>query len=157
MTLRINHSLVFALHFGQFDALFGGDLSGYKTSTYTDNESILSNRVSQVELYKVHHHASKNNSNPILLSAIKPMVGIISCGTSIHTHPDREALDRLLTPITGRKMDLYRTELGNGCAPFDPAHDRVSGNILVTVPLGGNTFTVQSTNTPPVSYQVWKN
>lgn len=64
--------LVFVLHYGQFDAMFGGDLSGQNTSSYRDVETALAQDVGQVEVYKVHHHGSRNNSNSNLVSQIKP-------------------------------------------------------------------------------------
>lgn len=86
-------SLVAVIHFGKFDAVMGGDLSGYKSGNYEDIESIVADNMKQVEVYKVNHHCSRYSTNNKWLSVIKPKVGIISASGTIgknYNHPTEE-------------------------------------------------------------------
>ncbi len=49
-------SLVSVVRFGKFDAVFGGDLSGFAGNGYKDIETSVAPKVGQVEVYKVNHH-----------------------------------------------------------------------------------------------------
>ena len=81
-------SLVCVIRYGQFDAVMGGDLSGYDTTKYRNIESSLASKIGQVELYKANHHGSQYSSNPDWLSTISPKIGIISCGNgNEYGHP----------------------------------------------------------------------
>ncbi len=51
-------SLLAKIDFGDFDAVIGGDLSGFDTSRYKDIETSVASSVGPVEVYKVHHHGS---------------------------------------------------------------------------------------------------
>src|SRR2546423_10745080 len=52
-------SVACVIHFGDFSAVLGGDLSGSSGSKYSDIETIASlGFTSPVTLYKVHHHGS---------------------------------------------------------------------------------------------------
>jgi beta-lactamase superfamily II metal-dependent hydrolase len=143
--------LDFVLHYGLFDAEFGGDLSGQKTSSYRDVETSVAPDVGQVEVYKVHHHGSRNNSNLNWLSTIKPKVAVISCGDgNKFKHPNKEAVDRLHDV----GATVYWTETGNGVAP-NPEKDTVGASILITVPPQGRTFTVAPANGHSSTFQAW--
>src|SRR5262249_27294420 len=73
-------SVVSVIHFGEFDAEIGGDLSGLDTGDYKDIETTVAPKVGEVEVYKVHHHGSRYSSNLAWLNTIKPIVAIISTG-----------------------------------------------------------------------------
>ena len=144
-------SVVCVLHYGQFDAEFGGDLSGVNTNSYEDIETSVAPKVGQIEVYKVHHHCSAYSSNETWLDCIKPKVAIISVGDkNDYGHPAEECLERLHDNTTA---DIYLTEIGKGGA-IDTVMDKVWGNITVTVEKGGAKFTVQS-NKGTKNYDSW--
>ena len=122
-------SLVAVIRFGKFDAVMGGDLSGFDTGEYKDIESSVAGKVGQVEVYKVHHHCSRYSTNDKWLSVVKPKVGIISASGTIgrnHNHPTQECLERLHKA----GVKTYWTETGGGAEP-EPGLDVVGGNIVV--------------------------
>jgi beta-lactamase superfamily II metal-dependent hydrolase len=89
-------SLVSVVHFGDFDAEIGGDLSGIDTDNYKDIETSVAPEVGEVEVYNVHHHGSRYSSNATWLNTLKPIVAIISTGDgNTYGHPTLECLDRL--------------------------------------------------------------
>lgn len=131
-------SIVCVVRFGQFDAIIGGDLSGYNDGGYKDVETKVTNKIGQVEVYKVNHHGSEYSSNPQWLEAIQPVIGIISCGNGNgHGHPHPDALQRL----HAANVKTYWTEGGNGGFP-DPAFDTIGGNIIVEVEPNNPNFKV---------------
>jgi beta-lactamase superfamily II metal-dependent hydrolase len=146
-------SLIASVKFGTFDALFGGDLSGFKTDNYEDIESSVATKVGQVEVYKVHHHGSRYSSNKTWLTAIKPRVGIISTGNgNTYGHPTEECLDRL----HAAGVKTYWTTGGNGVAP-DPGNDVVGGDIIVESAPNSSTFTVSYHGAAePDTYSNWE-
>jgi beta-lactamase superfamily II metal-dependent hydrolase len=144
-------SLVAVVHFGQFDAEIGGDLSGIDTGDYKDIESSVAPHVGEVEVYKVHHHGSAYSSNKTWLDTIKPVVAIISTGDgNTYGHPTLECLDRLHAANIKR---IYWTETGAGVDP-DPTRDVVGGNIIVEVAPASTTFTVTYKGTSTDTYAV---
>ena len=145
-------SLAAVVRFGQFDAEIGGDLSGIKSDSYEDIESLVAARVGQVELYKVHHHGSRYSSNDFWLQTIRPKVGIISAGfANKHHHPTEECMERL--HVAGIKT--YWTSLGGEAEP-EIGNDVVGGNIIVEADPGAAAFSVRSTIVPvPDLYPVW--
>ncbi|MEE8825824.1 MAG: DNA internalization-related competence protein ComEC/Rec2 [Eubacteriales bacterium] len=95
--------IVLALSYGDFDALFAGDVSG-------DGErnviSELRNEERTFDVLKVAHHGSKYSTPPELLELIRPSVSIISAGSgNRYGHPSRETLGRLRACGT----DIYDT------------------------------------------------
>lgn len=144
-------SLVAAVHFGQFDAVLGGDLSGFKTDNYEDIETSVGPKVGQVEVYKVDHHGSAYSSNDAWLATIKPKIGIISTGNgNKYGHPTPECLERL----HAANIKTYWTETGAGVEP-DPTLDVVGGAIVVQDGPGEPTFTVTYGNGKVDSYPLW--
>ncbi len=73
-------SLLAVVHFGAFDAVIGGDLSGFKEGAYEDIETVVAPQMTQVEVYKVNHHGSRYSTNPTWIATLRPQVGIISAG-----------------------------------------------------------------------------
>jgi beta-lactamase superfamily II metal-dependent hydrolase len=138
------------VHFGNFAAEIGGDLSGHKTGNYEDIETSVAPKVGQIEVYKVHHHGSAYSSNLQWLSTTIPQIGIISCGDgNSYGHPTVECVEALHQA----GLKLYWTERGNGVQP-DPGFDVVGGNIIVDVPAGSKTYTVTYGGTKTDSYTV---
>ncbi len=144
-------SLVATVHFGNFDAVIGGDLSGFKTDNYEDIETSVGPKVGQVEVYKVDHHGSAYSSNDTWLTTIKPKIGIISTGNgNKYGHPTLECLERL----HAANIKTYWTETGAGVEP-DPKLDVVGGNIVVQNGPGEPTFTVTYGTGKVDSYPLW--
>jgi hypothetical protein len=151
MTPTRHKSLVAVVHFGQFDAEIGGDLSGIDTGDYKDIETSVAPHVGEIEVYKVHHHGSRYSSNKAWLDTIKPIVAIISTGDgNTYGHPTLECLDRLHAANIKR---IYWTEAGAGTDP-DPTRDVVGGNIIVEVAPARTTFTVTYKGTSTDTYAV---
>ena len=144
-------SVVAVVRFGDFDAEIGGDLSGYKNSSYEDIESRVAPDVGQIEVYKVHHHGSRYSTNDAWLTVTRPMIGIISAGAgNKHYHPTDECMERL--HVAG--VRTYWTEIGNGAEP-EPGLDAVGGNIVVEVEPGSHSFTVTHSGGMVDTYPVW--
>jgi len=147
-------SLVSLVHFDEFDAELGGDLSGENTGSYADIETGVIPLVTQVEVYEVHHHGSRYSSNDAWLAKIKPRIGIISTGdANTYHHPTAECLTRL----HNAGIKTYWTETGNGVSP-DPDYDTVAGNIIVEVAPGAHQFTVTGTSqgVSTTTYPTWE-
>lgn len=120
-------SLVLKVSYGEYDEVFGGDLTGYPSGTSSSNTNIetkVGPQVGPVEVYKVHHHGSAYASYDDWLNATTPKVGIISCGTgNNYGHPTASALTRL----HAHHVRTYWTETGSGVAP-NPTWDKVAGD-----------------------------
>lgn len=111
-------SVVVKVSYGSFDALVGGDLTGFTP----DVETGLAQVVGEVELYKVHHHGSRTSSNEPLLGALLPTVSFISLGArNTYGHPHPEVIARLdavgseiwmtQTPGVGARGDIVLESL----------------------------------------------
>jgi beta-lactamase superfamily II metal-dependent hydrolase len=148
-----DRSVLAWVRFGLFDALIGGDLSGARTSSYRDVETPAAAGMSQVELYKVHHHGSAHSSNAAWLAAIAPRIGIISAGPgNTHGHPTTEAMARL----HAANVRTYWTTAGAGDAQPVAGRDVVGGNIIVEVTPGSPAFTVTYGGTQVDTYRMWE-
>jgi hypothetical protein len=148
-------SLVAIVKFGTFEAELGGDLSGFKTSSYEDIETQVIPDAGQVEVYKVHHHGSAHSSNSGWLAAIKPKIAVISASKTIgrnYDHPTVECMERLHNAGVQR---TYWTEEGSGATP-EPGLDVVGGNIIVEVVPGSSQFTVTYAGTQVDTYSMWE-
>jgi hypothetical protein len=131
-------SLVAVVSFENFKTEFGGDLSGFDTANYKDIETSVAPLVGPIDVYKVHHHCSQYSTNETWLSTTKPKVAIISTGDgNVYRHPTADCLERLHRA----GIKTYWTESGNGAEP-DPLWDTVSGNIVIEVAPGAQTFTL---------------
>ena len=118
-------SVVLKVSYGEFDAVFGGDLTGTSPS---DVESVIGPEVGPVEVYKVHHHGSRYSSNVNWLNATRPKIGVISCGDgNSYGHPTVDALTRL----HNAKVRTYWTETGANVAHPDPTWDKVAHGTIV--------------------------
>ena len=145
-----DRSLVCVVRFGKFDAVMGGDLSGFNTSKYRDVETSVAPRFGRVEVYKVNHHGSQYSSNTNWLGILRPKAAIISCGDgNEYYHPTKQALDRLHL----FNVPTYWTERGNGTKPG--ANDKIGGNIIVEVEPMSSSFRIKYAWTNVDSYAVW--
>ena len=131
-------SMSAVIRYGSFHAEIGGDLSGFKTGDYEDIETGVSDKVRQVEVYKVHHHGSSYSSNTTWLAKTKPVVGIISTGVgNTYGHPSEDCLSRL----HAAGVKTYWTERGAGAVP-ESGRDVVAGDVVVQAEPGSDSFTV---------------
>jgi competence protein ComEC len=83
-------SLVVRLDYGDFNALFTGDI-GFETEKRLMNDNAILN----CDLLKVAHHGSKYSSDKDFLAKANPSLAVISVGRNTYGHPDPAALDRL--------------------------------------------------------------
>lgn len=147
-----DQSVAAVVHFGEFDVMMAGDLSGFETPKYKDIETAVSKRVGQVEVLKINHHGSDHSSNSKWLAKLKPRVAMISAGNgNTFRHPTPTTVQRLHD--TGIKK-VYWTERGTGAQP-KPGRDVVAnGAIVVQVAPGASNFTV-SYKTSTDTYSMW--
>ncbi|MCJ7804730.1 MBL fold metallo-hydrolase [Patescibacteria group bacterium] len=81
-------SVVLKLVYGDFEALFPGDIS-------EKVEKLLDLPAGGVEILKVAHHGSKFSTSEEFLRKIKPKLAVISVGKNRFGHPTLEVLERL--------------------------------------------------------------
>ncbi len=128
-------SVVIRVTYGAFDEVMGGDLTA---DTDNDVESAVGPAVGDVEVYKVHHHASATSTSDSWLTSTTPEVSVISVGDNTYGHPTAEALTRL----HDHGVKTYWTELGSGADPT-VGWDKVGGTIVVQAdPEPGAAYTV---------------
>lgn len=105
------YSTVLSLTYGDFSALFTGDLEG-------EGEIMVIERLRQMRdaaggclpsrftLLKVAHHGSKNSTPQAFLELVKPQIALISAGRdNSYGHPHAETMERL----AGQGCFLYQT------------------------------------------------
>ncbi|MBU3957209.1 MBL fold metallo-hydrolase [Patescibacteria group bacterium] len=80
-------SVVFQLSYGNFCALFSGDISS-KVESRLD-------RVGPCQVLKIAHHGSKYSTSEEFLQQVKPEFAVISVGKNPFGHPTEEVLERL--------------------------------------------------------------
>lgn len=89
---RNAYSLVMKLEYGNFHALFTGDVE-------EDGELLVAEALPEdweCHLYKAAHHGSRNSNTLELLEKIRPKLAIISCEEdNSYGHPHAETLERL--------------------------------------------------------------
>lgn len=84
-------SLVIGLHYGEFDAVFTGDI-GKETEERMVEDQLLSD----VELLKTAHHGSRYSSSREFLQAVQAEIAVISCSyRNVYGHPAPETIERL--------------------------------------------------------------
>ena len=90
-------STVFQLTFGDFDALFTGDISQEVESRLDLNEA---------ELLKVAHHGSKYSTGEDFIKQVSPEAAVISVGKNSFGHPTGEVLETL----SNHQVRVFRTD-----------------------------------------------
>jgi beta-lactamase superfamily II metal-dependent hydrolase len=144
-------SLVAVLHYGKFDATFGGDLSGYDASQYKDIETSVAPLVKRVEVYKAHHHCSANSTNETWLNITQPQIAILSVGPyEKFKHPSEECVNRLHNGSIN--VECFWTEEGIGATPG--LNDHVWGNITIEVDKEGGSYTVKGSE-DSITFNSW--
>lgn len=106
-------SIVFALRYGSFDALFPGDAdtrveNGWRNMELARLDSASSSRLADdtLEVLKFPHHGSKTAMTEGFLETLKPKLAVISVGKNSYGHPAEETL-RLLRQ---RDSKILRTD-----------------------------------------------
>lgn len=101
------NSLVFLAEYGDFQAIFTGDMGIDQEKELLKNPgflSIIENK--DIEVLKLAHHGSKNSSCIEWLEAINPEAVIISAGqNNRYGHPAKETIERL----ESAKIPYYST------------------------------------------------
>jgi competence protein ComEC len=95
------NSVVLRLSFGEFDALFPGDIGELA-------EDALLGSLAATEVLKVGHHGSRYSTSAEWLRSLRPLVAVISVGRNRYGHPSPETLGRLL----GSGAEVLRTDRG---------------------------------------------
>jgi competence protein ComEC len=82
-------SMVLKLTYGEFQALFTGDIDAAA-------EESLADQLETIDFLKVAHHGSRYSSSQIFLNQIRPALGVISCSeNNRYGHPAKESVERL--------------------------------------------------------------
>jgi beta-lactamase superfamily II metal-dependent hydrolase len=116
-----NNSVVMKLTYGNFTALFTGDMEQYV------EERLVRERKAALDadVLKVGHHGSRYSSTDPFLQAVSPEVAVISAGANnSYGHPHQEALERIDAAGTEH---IFRTD--------------VDGTITLTTE-GGNDYSI---------------
>ncbi len=86
-----NYSIATLLDYGQFEAIFTGDIEDAVSDLISKKE-----KIQDVDYIKVPHHGSKNGLSEELLKVAKPEIGVISVAAkNSYGHPHQEVLDLL--------------------------------------------------------------
>lgn len=101
-------SMVLFLEYGEFTALFTGDLEKEGEGRFLEQWSSWKGPDEKsISLLKVAHHGSKNGTSENFLEAIRPEMAVISCGkNNRYGHPAEELLGRL----KNAGVQVYRTD-----------------------------------------------
>ncbi|NLX64318.1 MAG: DNA internalization-related competence protein ComEC/Rec2 [Clostridiaceae bacterium] len=97
-------SLVARLDYGEFSALFTGDIGFMSENIILEKYEGIS-----CDLLKVAHHGSKYSSGKSFIEATRPKMSVISVGRNVYGHPSPETLER----IAGQGSQIYQT-VNNG-------------------------------------------
>jgi len=96
-----DYSIVNLLQYGQFKAVFTGDLELNISEDLFEKEKIGS-----VDYIKIAHHGSKNGTSSRLLEYLDPKIAVISVGKNSYGHPSPEVLKIL----NDREINILRTD-----------------------------------------------
>ncbi|AOJ14706.1 hypothetical protein WJ02_14550 [Burkholderia vietnamiensis] len=58
----------------------------------------------EVDLLKVSHHGSRNNTTLELINALQPSMALICTDGSSHGHPDQECIAMLVAPVGSKQL-----------------------------------------------------
>lgn len=86
-------SLVLSIHYGNFDLLLTGDVTGAGETYLMEH---CSEQLSGIDVLKAAHHGSQYSTPAEFLEICRPELTIISCGKdNRYGHPHKETLQRL--------------------------------------------------------------
>lgn len=93
------YSLILELEYGNFSALFTGDIEGSGEAImqeYIADYRTHYRKKKELILLKVAHHGSANSTGEEFLNQVSPKLALISCGAkNSYGHPHKELLKRL--------------------------------------------------------------
>ncbi len=90
------HSVVLYLTYGQFSAMFTGDLEGAGEEALMRLLGDNPRTARDLTLLKVAHHGSRFTTCESFLERVKPRIAVISCGrNNRYGHPHAELLERI--------------------------------------------------------------
>ena len=98
-------SLVVRLDYGEFSALFTGDIGITSEKIILENNKDLN-----CNLLKVAHHGSKYSSDKNFVEAAEPNMSVISVGRNRYGHPSPETIER----IADQGSKIYQTVNSGG-------------------------------------------
>ncbi|MCB1033119.1 MAG: MBL fold metallo-hydrolase, partial [Acidobacteria bacterium] len=94
-------SVAVVVHYGDFDAWIGGDLTGNIDFGVADVESAVAPFAGDVDIYTFNHHGSRSSSTAAFLNTLKAEVGINQNSASNNFgHPTTEVVNRFLSTLT---------------------------------------------------------
>ena len=90
------YSTVLYLKYGNFGALFTGDLEGEGEKLVQERLGDFPLAADGITMLKVAHHGSKNSTGEAFLQTVNPQIALISAGqNNRYGHPHRELIQRL--------------------------------------------------------------
>ncbi len=91
---------VYRLEYGDFSAVFTGDMS-----SFAEKNMINADKISKADLLKIAHHGSKTSTSAEWVEAVNPDYAVISVDeNNTYALPDDEVLERL------KDTEIYRTD-----------------------------------------------
>ena len=154
-----DYSIVLKLTRGDFEMITGGDLSGRDVTrafgpmriSYHDIESVIAKDIGDVEVYRVHHHGSKNSSNDCFMQVLRPEVSLFSTGMNSYHHPDMRVFDTL------KKMGRVFITSGADQHVYGKVKGRViEKDVHVVVAPDGRTYKVNGVSFTSLSEEAEK-
>ena len=139
-------SVSFLIRMGSFRYFIGGDI--HET---TEKKIAALDQVLNVDVYRVNHHGAKTSSSKDFLEDMSPTVAIISNGDAgAYRHPQKVTLDALANLVPTCAVFQTNKYLHDDADAGNVADNRIGdpetsdhdGTILITVPVGGDTFEV---------------
>lgn len=111
-----NASMVLWLRYGEFDALFTGDIGAEGEGRILEQEGLSQ---ASIEYLKVAHHGSRFSTTSAFLTMLKPQAAVISYGrNNSYGHPHEKTLERL----EAAGVELWLTGR-DGCVELRAAQD----------------------------------
>lgn len=102
-----DNSIVARLRFGARSILFVGDAERWEERELVGRYEHDARAPLAADVLKVGHHGSRTSSSPALLAAVRPSIGVISCGVRNHFgHPAPSTL----ASLASGKIRVYRTD-----------------------------------------------
>jgi competence protein ComEC len=125
-----NNSVVIKLTYGNFSALFTGDMEEH------NEQRIINEQRLDVDVLKAGHHGSRFSSIDTFLQAVSPEVAVISAGeNNTYGHPHQEALERI---ESAGVEHIFRTDLNgtitlvaNGTDPYSIIAEKTGRTVVV--------------------------
>ena len=140
-------SIAFVLRTFDLKILFLGDSHPYQIMTELDKTYSITNKLS-VDLVKISHHGSKNNTMNCILDVLDCDRYIISTngGSSDHTHPDRETIARIVHHPERVMNDYEKLRKVYLNYPLEAIEDRSGECVTQDDFMTGNWELVDNTN-----------